>query len=91
MKENLEGALVANLSHLHLGPDPADPADPDGRAKEYLIVGGGDDEEEDEEKEEGARGKFSVTDSGLLFTKVGRRVAEKPGLPFYLAWLYSTV
>ena len=52
VKENLEGALVANLSRMEF-------LNAKNGFKEYFIT---DDEE--------AKEKFSITDTGLLYTKV---------------------
>ncbi len=53
VKENLDGALIANLSGLEFDRD----SNPVG-FKEFFILNDDD-----------AKEKFSITDSGLLFTK----------------------
>ena len=72
VKENLLGALVANLSQLDFGGV-------EERFGDMHIVGGsaGDEKEDDE-----GRRRFSITDSGLLFTKV--RLSDCVGLKLHV-------
>lgn len=58
VKENLKGALVANLSGLEI-------------TQKREIGNGGSNSEFFITKDDDAKAKFSVTDSGLLYTKVG--------------------